>query len=95
MLNWLPAGRMDEFTTERSFSAELASTNSWVNETVAVTAPPACPTIFDTAAISSSWASGVRKMTTDLPTSASCTIRLPTWISKLSAALSFSRSASR
>ena len=34
-------------TTERSFSAELASTNSCVNDTVPVTAPPAWPTIFD------------------------------------------------
>ncbi len=41
VLNWLPADRMVG-STERSFS-ELASTNSWSNETVAVTAPPACP----------------------------------------------------
>jgi hypothetical protein len=28
VLNWVPAGRIDELTTERNFSAELASTNS-------------------------------------------------------------------
>src|SRR5208283_3127420 len=43
-----------------------------------------------TAATSSSFASGVRKTTTDLPPSASCTIRPTSWVSKLFAALSFS-----
>ncbi|VBA39241.1 hypothetical protein LAUMK13_02494 [Mycobacterium innocens] len=95
VLSCVPAGRIDEFTTDRSFSAELASTNSWVSDTVPVTEPPACPTIFDTMATSSSLASGVRKITTDLPANASCTIRPSTWLSKVFAALSFSLSALR
>ena len=70
----LPAGTIDEFTTVRSFSAELASTNSCVNATVPVTVPPACATILDTASTSSSLASGVRNTTTDLPASASRTM---------------------
>ncbi|CNH72258.1 Uncharacterised protein [Mycobacterium tuberculosis] len=41
VLSCAPAGRMDEFTTVRSFSPELASTNSCVSDTVPVTVPPA------------------------------------------------------
>ena len=37
-----PAGTIGELTTERSFSAALASTNCWVSATVPVTVPPAC-----------------------------------------------------
>src|ERR1700730_9709583 len=92
VLSCWPAGRIDEFTTVRSFSAELASTNSCDSDTVPVTAPPACPMIFETPATSSSRASGVRNTTTDLPPSASCTIRPPSCVSKLFAALSFSLS---
>ena len=40
VLNCAPAGKIGEFTTERSFSAELASTNSWVSATVPDTVPP-------------------------------------------------------
>src|SRR6476646_2505776 len=74
VLSWVPAGRIDELTTVLSFSAELASTNSWVRPSVAVTLPPA--------------ASGVRNRTTALPASASWTIRPAIWASKSPAALS-------
>ncbi|PQM45638.1 hypothetical protein C1Y40_04229 [Mycobacterium talmoniae] len=90
MLNWAPAGRIDELTTVRSFSAELASTNSWVNPTVPLTVPPAVPMIRDTASTSSSRASGARNTTTDLPLSTSCTIRPATCASKSLAVLIFS-----
>lgn len=90
VLSCWPAGSTDELTTVCSFSAELASTNSWVSATVVVTVPPAWPMNFDTAATSSSLASGVRNTTTDLPPSASCSIRPASWVSKLFAALSFS-----
>ena len=41
VLNWVPAGKIGEFTTARNFSAELASTNSVVSAIVPVTVPPA------------------------------------------------------
>ena len=57
VLSCAPAGTIGELTTDSSFSAELASTNSWVSATVPVTVPPAWPTSRVSASTSSS---GVR-----------------------------------
>ena len=88
VLSWLPAGTMGETTTERSFSPALPSTNSAVSPTVPVTDPPARVTRPASASTSAGSASGVVNSTTDLPASASRTMRPDIAVMKPSAAVS-------
>ena len=67
--------------------------NSLVSSTVPVTEPPACPISRTTPSTSAPWASGARKITTDLSASAPRTILSDIAASKSSAADSLSPSA--